>query len=143
MLYVLCTGVLCVLFLFGSYFVQAILHDNADCMFLPPSEEKALQKGVLQFLRQYAVLSDEADRASLPLFSTVPKLHYYWHLQARAKYLNPRKGCCFIDEDYVGKIKELVQSSASGTPSHLVPQALATKFRWGKDFLLNFDHVAR
>ena len=128
-------------FLFGSHVAQAILHDNRDEMFLPGPEEKRFRTAVQQFLREYAVLASEADAASLKLFSVVPKLHYYWHLQHRAQFLNPRKGCTFIDEDYVGKIKDLVQSSASGSPSHLIPLAVADKYRWGKYFLIEFPHL--
>ena len=86
-------------FLLGSHVAQAILHDNRDEMFLPGPEEKRFRTAVQQFLREYAVLASEADAANLKLFSVVPKLHYYWHLQHRAQFLNPRKGCTFIDED--------------------------------------------
>ena len=128
-------------FLLGSHVARAILHDNRDEMFLPDPELRRFRAGVQQFLREYAVLASEADAAQLKLFSVVPKLHYYWHLQHRAQFLNPRKGCTFIDEDYVGKIKDLVQSSASGSPSHLIPLAVADKFRWGKHVLIEYPHL--
>ena len=65
------------------------------------------------------------------LFSVVPKLHWMWHMGFKAKFLNPRRGATFIDEDFVKHMKKVAGKGVSGTPMHLVPSVVTKKYRWG------------
>ena len=50
------------------------------------------------------------------LWHVLPKHHCFWHLCYRCRFLHPRNGNCCSDEDYVGKIKNVVVLSAPGVP---------------------------
>eukprot|EP00974_Lingulodinium_polyedra_P061906 5975381-Lingulodinium_polyedra.AAC.1 len=63
------------------------------------------------------------------------KFHWLWHLGDKAQFLNPQLGCCLIDEDFVGKIKTMAHSCASGTPAPLVPLSVVDKHRWAMHLL--------
>ena len=87
-------------------------------------------------LKEYSVLANMADNDNKLLFSVAPKFHWLWHLAARAQFLNPRKGCTMLDEDFVGKCKDIVAACVHGTESHRVPQKFLEKYCWGKSIML-------
>ena len=119
--------------------IQGILHYHADDNFLPTTVAEQFRKLVNNFLVDYSKLAHLADSANMLLFNVVPKHHGMWHLGQRAKFLNPRKGNTMIDEDFVGKIKDLVSSSAHGTESHLIPTKVFEKYTWGCHILWTYS----
>ena len=100
--------------------LQAILHDSRHLPILPIAHALKFRDLVRGFLKDYALLANSADREKASLYSLVPKHHWLWHLADRALFINPRRSCCLLDEDYVGKIKLVVASCAFGTPLHNV-----------------------
>ena len=66
------------------------------------------------------------------LFSMPVKFHYLHHMAARAHLLNPRKGNTMIDEDFVGRCKELVAACAHATEARVVPEKFMERYIWGK-----------
>ena len=118
--------------------IQEILTAFADSAFLPEPVDAHVFSLVKEFLGEYSLLANEADRRGDLLFSVVPKHHYYWHLGRRALYMNPRRGNCMIDEDYVGTIKTVVHSAVHGTEAHLVPSRVMEKVLWGKYLLMEY-----
>ena len=61
------------------------------------------------------------------------KFHWLYHWAERSRWLNPRKGYCMIDEDFVGKCKTLAHSCAAGSEMHLMPVEASDKYRRGMD----------
>ena len=106
--------------------------DNCRGLFLPQDIAIKLQQLLDTFLYDYTVLHNDFFRREDMLFNLAPKFHWYWHLINRAQYLHPRVGHCFIDEDYMKTIKEIVRSCAHGTPLHQIPLSVKEKMRWAR-----------
>ena len=87
------------------------------------------------FLERYAALHNAFTLTGDLLFHTLPKHHVFWHLCYRSKFEHPRLGNTALDEDFVGRVKEIVQGSSSGVPLHGIPSKVLTKFMWGKTML--------
>ena len=101
-----------------------------EIVFLPLPTAHSFQAKVNEVLSLYSFLAQRADAEGLCLWRFVPKLHYWYHLGERCVYLNPRVTSCWIDEDYVGKVKAVVVSCTMGTPMHSVPAKVAEKLSW-------------
>ena len=54
-----------------------------------------------------------------------------WHWARKAYFPNPRRTNCYIDEDFVGRMKDVVHASSPGTDRHLMDRC-----RWGISFFL-------
>ncbi len=118
--------------------IQNIVDENASELFLPEEDSLNLMRHADVFLKAYSRLGKAADEAGDLLWSSVPKLHWMWHWALRARFLSPRRGSCYIDEDFVGKIKAIVTSVRHGSTSHAISLNVAAKFRLGKDFMLQY-----
>ena len=115
--------------------LQGILSDHKAEPFLPVEEAKKFRTCVNKFLQDYVKLANAADDSHKVLFAVVPKHHMLFHLGLRSMFLNPRRGNTMLDEDFVGKMKDLVQSCAHGTESHLNPQKVMEKYGWAKHIM--------
>ena len=118
--------------------LQSILSDNSTLPFLPIRDAKLVLEKVCSILKYYTLLATNADSKSLLLFNMAPKFHWLYHFGKKAMYLNPRKGNCSLDEDFVGVCKEIVQSCAHSTAAHKIPVSFADKYRWGQHFLCKY-----
>ena len=116
--------------------MQDILSDHVSEAFLPDRAAKDFNQTVKRFLVEYSLLANAADEQGLLLFTVAPKHHHLWHLGERSLFMNPRRANCMLDEDYVGKIKEVVHSTVHGTEAHNVPENVLEKVLWGKYLLI-------
>ena len=98
---------------------------------MPTGSAVELLQNTNAFLQAYTRAGNLADRQNLLLFNAVPKLHWMWHMAARAKFLHPRRVSCFIDEDFVGHMKRIAATCVHGAKQHLVPKRVLLKYRWG------------
>ena len=114
---------------------QDILSENSDHVLLPIGAVERLQRCTDDFLLRYQKLAYTAERQGLLLWSQPTKFHWMFHLSRKAMYLNPRRASTFIDEDFVGKLKVVLQSCAAGTELHAVCGRMVEKYRWGLHFL--------
>ena len=94
---------------------KEILHANAMEPFLPQSQRTKFRALIIEFVLVYCVLANKADTEKKMLFTVAPKHHYMWHLGYRSMFLNPRVGNTMLDEDFVGRCKDVVQACAHGT----------------------------
>ena len=111
--------------------LQYLLHTHASETFLPPASCKRFEDLVVSFLKDYSLLANMADRESKLLFSVTIKFHYLHHLAQRAWFLNPRKGNCMIDEDFVGQCKDIAAACCHGAEAHAVPIRFTERYCWG------------
>ena len=118
--------------------MQTMLHDHAHEVFLPPAKAKKFTQLVYSYLKEYSKLANEADKDKELLFSMVIKFHYLHHMGSRAPFLNPRKGNTMIDEDFVGKCKDIVAACAHGTEAHAVPEKFMERYIWGKWIVMTY-----
>lgn len=117
--------------------LQRLLSEYSTDLFLTVPASTSVQMHVDQILHCYTHLANRADRVAGDeglLWNVTPKFHWWWHWARRAIFLNPRKGNCFIDEDFVGGIKEIVARSTSGTTMELVPGKVMEKYQWHQHF---------
>ena len=114
---------------------QDILHDYRHDYFLPVPEVNALRAHIGAGLLLYQKLAARADRDAELLFSQPTKFHWMWHLGERAMYLSPRLSNTMMDEDFVGRMKELVQACSAGTELDNMALKAIEKYRYGFDFI--------
>ena len=107
--------------------LQQILSEHSGEPFLPVTEAHKFRKLVNGFLQDYTMLANRADKSNKLLLAVVPKHHMMFHLGRRSMFLNPRRGNTMVDEDFVGKMKDIVQSCAHGTESRLNPLKVMEK----------------
>ena len=115
--------------------VQDILRDHAKDLIIPEDKVVRLQTVLDTFLLGYQRLAYEAEVSGAFLWSMPSKFHWLYHLGQKCMFLNPRRTNCFLDEDFVGKMKILLQSCASGTELHKTLMKMAEKYQWGLHFL--------
>ena len=94
------------------------------------SDAKRFQRLVQTILSLYSHLASVADSELRTLWPQIPKMHYLHHLSERVYFTNPRTTSCWNDEDYVGKVKAIVQACTLGTPMHVVAQKVGEKMQW-------------
>ena len=117
---------------------QEILQLHAALPILPLDVAKRFRNLIHLFLQLYSQLANAADREGVCLFAMVPKHHWLWHLGERSLLVNPRKSCCLLDEDYVGKVKQIVRSAAHGTALHVIQSKVADQYKFGFFVTLRF-----
>lgn len=117
--------------------VQTLLSENATRAILPKQVVSKLQRSMMRMLQEYSVLANYADRNGDLLFSVLPKHHWAYHIGEHAAFVNPRKGNTMIDEDFVGRVKDIVCACVSGTKPHAVPEKVVLKYRLGMRLLLD------
>lgn len=115
--------------------IQDIMHGYKDDLILPVNVAKNLQQHVDALLVTYQRLAAKADQAGHLLWNQPTKWHWLWHLAQRSVYINPRRTNTFMDEDFVGKQKDVVHSCAAGSELHDMAIKGAHKYRWGFHFL--------
>ena len=111
--------------------IQELIDEDADMLFMEPAKSRELRTVVDRMLHLYCTLAAGADASGELLWNVVPKFHWAWHLAHRSQYVHPRRGACLLDEDWIGRIKDVAKSCTSSTPLHKVPHTLATKYHWG------------
>lgn len=114
---------------------QNILHDFSSDLFLPKEVACQFQEHIQNVLLTYQRLAAAADASGDLLWNQPTKFHWLYHLAERSHFLNPRKACTMLDEDYVGHIKDLTHACAAGTELHDMVTKSAEKYRWGFHFL--------
>ena len=90
--------------------LQRLLADHDRRAFLPTTEAARVLLYVESILQLYSRLAKMADDNDQCIFNIVPTHNFLWHFAYKARYLNPRKGNCMIDEDFVGVMKNIVRS---------------------------------
>eukprot|EP00959_Pyramimonas_sp_CCMP1952_P025940 544612-Pyramimonas_sp.AAC.1 len=112
--------------------IQELIDVHAQDAFMSVGNAASLRRETDYFLRLYSVLGAAADAEGLELlWNMTPKFHWLWHLADRARFLSPRRGACWIDESFVAVMKRAAKASAFGTPLHLIPKSVMSKYRWG------------
>ena len=116
--------------------IQTVLHDHAKDLLLPTRASDELINRADNFLLGYQKLAAmaESEHGDM-LFSMPTKFHMLHHLARKSRFLNPRRTNCFIDEDFVGKVKVLVHSCSSGTEMHRMSARMMEKYRRALNFL--------
>ena len=113
---------------------QNLLDEDATDFQMEPGRARELCEVTDLVVGTYCRLAAAADRDGKLLWSVVPKHHMLWHFARKAKWLHPRRGACYQDEDFMGTVKALVEGCTRAIPLHKVASTVLTKYRWGMYF---------
>ena len=85
---------------------------RADFWLLPWEADSAMFHG-MKFLVIYRHLAQAAENARTSRWRTRPKTHYYHHALKFMQHtkMNVLKSTCFLDEDFMGKVKRLASKT--------------------------------
>ena len=112
----------------------AILTNNAGLLFLLPEDSAKFVDANDRVLNLFCELARQADTDELLLWKLVPKHHWQFHLAQKSRWLNPRVSACFLDEDFVGQLKQIVATCTPGSPMEEVPLSVQAKVSWNMHF---------
>ena len=110
--------------------VQHILHDTSSEVFVPCDECDNIETLVDLFLVEYQKLAYAADMNSKWLWNNPSKFHVLWHWARKVRFIHPRRTNCYLDEDFVGRMKVLAQACASGSNTEQVLYNRFIKRKW-------------
>ena len=83
-------------------------------------DAQTMLKCTEQFLLHYhslSIMHPDGER-----YKETPKFHTLYHIVLFfAKYLSPKVACCYMFEEFIGKIQELGKACVHATPMHHVP----------------------
>ena len=117
------------------------IFDKADVVPTAAEHKEAMTLGK-GFLDHYSMLHTWALEEGKHLFHIVHKFHTFQHLLENSKHLNPAACWCFANEDFVGRISQLVFSSSSGVRSTRLSSKMAPKYRVLLHLLLTRDNFS-
>ena len=114
--------------------LQDLIDEDATAFHMEQASSRDVCRVVDLVLSLYSRLASSADNERRLLWNVLPKHHALWHFARQAAFLHPRRGACYQDEDFMGRVKGVVQSCTAATPLHQIPNALLKKYRWGMYF---------
>lgn len=117
--------------------MESLLDEHADAYILPAEARGEFRLCCFSFVQLNTQLGAFYHRRGVLLFSHTIKMHYMCHIGLVADYINPRLGWCYAGEDFMKRIKKLVQSSAAGTGAHLVTTKAMKKYIHGVGLALH------
>ena len=72
---------------------------------LPPETQATFEESATDFLHFYRSLHTEARDNGVKRWHEVPKFHFLQHIITLNRYMNPRHGWCYPDEDFMRIMK--------------------------------------
>ena len=85
-----------------------ILSTNAGNMFLSAEDAAIFAAASDRVLELYCALARQADIDGMILWMLVPMSHWQFHMDQKARWMNPRVPACMLGEDFVGQMKRIV-----------------------------------
>ena len=102
---------------------------DLDSFRLPEHTQRRLKSSYEKFALEYRWLCWEALQGDIKRWHEVPNFHVGFHLVLQSRFMNPRFGWCYGDEDFEGVLKLICQRCTAGTPAHEVVSKVVR--RWG------------
>lgn len=119
--------------------IESLMDDHADEYVFPEDAAKRFEKSVFAFAQLNTDLANHFHPRGVHLFNHTIKFHYLLHIARAAHYMNPRLSWCYSGEDYMKRIKTLVQGSCRGTAAHIVVTKAVHKYVRGLGLALHAD----
>ena len=79
----------------------------------------------LTWLRQWAIANEQQR------WNIVYKLHYLGHIAEQAQWLSPRAGSTYIDEDFMGRMKNVATKCTGGSALYRLGNIILAKYSRG------------
>ena len=107
---------------------QFYVHLKHEGTHLPLAAGQAILADARACLAHYGWLAADANARGKLQWSIVPKQHFFAHLAAQGRFINPRRSWTYMDEDFMNVIVTIARSSNSvGTIR--VNDAVVLKYR--------------
>ena len=111
--------------------IETILDNNADEYVLPPMDADEYKKASYAFVQLNTALGQHFHPAHTLLFHFTIKFHDALHLAHCAQWMNPRVAWCYAGDDFMMKVKGVVQGSHRGTAPQMVSHTAMLKYCQG------------
>ncbi len=99
---------------------------------LPPDVQGRFASSTAKVLRHYNALSSLARAEGRGrTWHQVPKFHFMQHLALQARVQNPKFSWTYIDEDFMGIMRDIASSCSAGTALGRVVSKVCEKWRLG------------
>ena len=96
--------------------------------FLTSCESAELLKVSHELLLHYSFNARAACDRGIFRWNIKPKHHYFYHLAIMAKYVRPRVGWTYADEDFVGRIAKIAKSCVNGNGPYRFARYMMLKY---------------
>ena len=95
--------------------MERILDDNPTGWKLPATAAAEYEESGFTYAEVAARISQRCELSGRKLFNVTIKHHMLCHLAISAKYLHPRLGWCYMNEDYMMWIRKLCSRCVHGS----------------------------
>ena len=82
-------------------------------------------------LMHYTALANRSAQLAEWRWNVVPKMHMLWHWSRQCQYIHPRDTGTYMDEDFVGIIKEICRACTGGMAIPRLPGTVMRKYAQG------------
>lgn len=105
--------------------MNEIMDIYCDRFTLPNDAAEAFGDAARAYVGLSSALSKHYHDNGVLLFAFTVKFHYALHLALISKYQNPAMGKCYAGEDFMQRVRQIVQKCHGGTGPHkCVPKAI-------------------
>lgn len=111
--------------------MEAVMDGCADRYSLPPPAARQFREAAFAFMQLNTSLAHHYHPRGIALFHCTIKFHYLLHLGLISSYMSPKVGWCFGGEDFMQRIKSVVQASQRASGPHLVVAKTIRKYVQG------------
>lgn len=106
--------------------IEAILDRWSGEFVLPPDAANELNRSIVGFVQLNTSLGHHFHPKNIVLFNMTIKFHYMLHIGKTAHKMHPKLSWCYMGEDFMRKIKQVIQSSNRGAAAQTIqPKAMA------------------
>ena len=118
-----------------SITMEDILDEHEDAFKLSREKAALFLEASYDYLQVISALRHHFK--GVRLFHITIKSHYLQHIALSAAWLNPRLSWRYMGEDFVGIVRNLIQTCQSGTPPRLVVSRAIRKYCFGMDMQMS------
>jgi hypothetical protein len=104
---------------------------RADGYQLCESDKRHIMHHADNLLLHYTALANKSAQQAEWRWNIVPKMHMLWHWSRQCQYIHPRDTGTYMDEDFVGIVKEICRASTGGMAIPRLPGTVMRKYAQG------------
>lgn len=111
--------------------LESILDRFSDCYAFTVDASRSFNGSCWVIFQLTTGLANHYHERNIMLFNLTIKFHYMLHLGLICKYINPRRTWCYVGEDFMKRLKHLIQASHFGASPVLVVSKVMRKYVLG------------
>ena len=121
--------------------MDSILDATADEFVMNPRSAAKFLESCREYLQTITALRVwfKRNHPLLLVFHITIKCHYLIHIAMNAKNIHPSLAWCYNGEDFVGRMKKIIQASCRGTPPRLLTSKAMNRYIHGMGLKLSIQ----